>query len=326
MHICLVINAELPVNLYGGTERVVYALGRSLVDLGHKVTFISKTLKLDFADTIILDASKSLDSQIPKSVDIVHLHSDMEMPAKFYSCKTIHGNTRHKKIFHKNSIFVSKNHAKNHGGEAYVYNGIDGRDYGTVNFETKRDSFIFLAKASWKIKNLKGAIDVTKRAKSSINILGGYRFNFKQGMRFTLTSRAKFHGMVNDQQKNYFLQRGKGLIFPVLWPEPFGLAVIESFYFGIPVFATPYGSLPELVNSDVGFLSNSCSELAMHAECWETYDRKLIHNHWKQFFSAEVMAKNYLNFYSKILNGQSLHRYPVHSDSVRSSKLMKWII
>ena len=52
------------------------------------------------------------------------------------------------------------------------------------------------------------------------------------------------------------------MIFPVRWHEPFGLAIVESLYFGCPVFGTPYGSLPEIVAPDVGVLSARASDLA----------------------------------------------------------------
>jgi hypothetical protein len=68
--------------------------------------------------------------------------------------------------------------------------------------------------------------------------------------------------MVGGQVKLDLLQGSRGLIFPVLWHEPFGLAVIESLYFGCPVYATPYGALPELVPPACGVLSAGRGELA----------------------------------------------------------------
>ncbi len=77
-----------------------------------------------------------------------------------------------------------------------------------------------------------------------------------------------------DKQENYLLEtltkwqsefdllnQSKGLIFPVLWHEPFGLAITESLFYGCPIFGTPYGALPEIVQSEYGFLSNDSKEL-----------------------------------------------------------------
>ena len=325
MHICLVVDAVLPVQFYGGTERVVYWLGRSLHEAGHKVTFLAQQSKVDFAEVIVIDKTKSLEAQIPKSADIVHLHSGFDIPIDIPACQTIHGNCREITTFHPNSIFVSSNHAKNHGASAFVHNGLDGREYGPVDFDVSRHSFVFLAKAAWRVKNVKGAIRVAELARSPIDILGGNRLNFKMGFRFTTSTKAHFHGMVDDSVKIPFLRHARGLIFPVLWPEPFGVAVIESLFFGTPVFATPYGALPEIINGEVGFLSNSASELADIAMQWETFDRKYIHEYWKKNFSAEVMSKKYLECYTSILDGQNLHPSSIVSEPVRVSQMMPWV-
>lgn len=325
MHICLVIDAKLPVQGYGGTERVVYWLGRALYEAGHKVTFLAQSSKLDFADVVVIDKNKRLEDQIPKSVDIVHLHSGFDMSLDIPACWTIHGNCRETTAFHPNTIFVSSSHAQNHGATAFVHNGLDARDYGAVDFNVSRKSFVFLAKAAWRLKNVKGAIRVAELANSPIDILGGHRLNFKMGFRLTLSGHAHFHGMVNDAVKIPFLRQARGLIFPVLWPEPFGVAVIESLYFGAPVFATPYGSLPEIVNQDVGFLSNSARDLANVAMQWESFDRQAIHDYWNKNFSAEVMTKKYVNYYTSILDGQNLHASTITAKPVRSSHTMPWV-
>jgi len=173
----------------------------------------------------------------------------------------MHGNPKNQSPLDLNTIFVSQNHAERFGSNSFVHNGLNWDDYSEVDLEKKRTFYHFLGKAAWKIKNVVGAIDIAKQANKHIDILGGHRFNFKMGLRFTFTHKAHFHGMVGGAEKDMYLKRSKGLIFPVLWHEPFGLAIIESLYFGSPVFATPYGSLPELVKNDVGFLSNKKDEL-----------------------------------------------------------------
>lgn len=325
MHICLVIDAELPANNYGGTERVVYWLGQALVELGHKVTFLARESKIHFAAVQKLEKTRNIESQIPSDVDIVHLHSGFQMPDNIPACQTIHGNSRHSTTFHPNSIFVSHNHAQNHGAKAFVHNGLDARSYGSVDFTSRRESFAFLAKAAWKVKNVRGAIRVASLADATIDILGGHRLNFKMGFRLTLSQHARFHGMVNDNTKAHFLNNARGLIFPVLWPEPFGVAVIESLYFGIPVFATPYGALPELVNNEVGYLSNDAKQLADAAAQWASFDRRLIHSWWQENFTAQIMAKKYLEYYTSILDGQNLHTDVISCMPVRQAKLLSWI-
>ena len=73
---------------------------------------------------------------------------------------------------------------------------------------------------------------------------------------------VRFHGMVGNDEKGRVANSSRGLVFPVLWDEPFGLAVVEAMYFGAPVFGATRGSLPELVIPDAGVLSESPEELA----------------------------------------------------------------
>jgi glycosyltransferase involved in cell wall biosynthesis len=109
----------------------------------------------------------------------------------------------------------------------------------------------------------------------------------------------------------------------VLWEEPFGIAVIEALYFGAPVFATPYGSLPELVPAEAGFLSNSESALA-EAVANNVYDRRAIQDWWSQHFTHLQMAKKYLRCYEKILDGETLHPAEIHSPAVRIPDNLAW--
>jgi glycosyltransferase involved in cell wall biosynthesis len=115
--------------------------------------------------------------------------------------------------------------------------------------------------------------------------------------------------MVGGSEKFRLLRGSKGLVFPVRWPEPFGLAITESLYFGCPVFGTPYGSLPELVTTEVGVLSNKKEELASairHA----AFDRKTCHEYARDRFNARIMAEAYLTRYERVLNGEHLNLAP----------------
>ncbi|MCS6764877.1 MAG: glycosyltransferase [Candidatus Protistobacter heckmanni] len=188
------------------------------------------------------DRNAPLRAQIPAGTDIVHCQSGQPEDLGLPDCQTIHGNTREARRFHPNSIFVSADHARNHGA----------RGYAQPDFEARGGPFVFLAKAAWKVKNVRGAIRTARLAGAPLEVLGGHRLNFKMGLRLTLDPNAHFHGMVGDAEKNRWLRGVRGLLFPVRWPEPFGIAVIESLYFGVPVFSTPYGSLPELVGAEAG--------------------------------------------------------------------------
>lgn len=209
-------------------------------------------------------------------------------------------------------VFVSKNHAARYGSQSFVYNGLDWDDYGAVNLSAPRSYFHFLGKAAWRVKNVVGAIAVVKALPAErLMVLGGHRCNLKMGFRLTLSPKISFKGMVGGQKKIQLLQGSKGLIFPVKWDEPFGLAITESLYMGAPVFGTPYGALAELVTPEVGFLTNKASEMVEHLKNDYAYSPRVCHEYARDCFNAKVMAVGYLKKYEQILNGEVLNPTPL---------------
>lgn len=294
--------------MYGGTERVMWDLGNSLTKLGHKVTFlVNEASHCAFADVIIYKPNQDINAQIPESVDLVHCHTIPPQTLKKPYMITIHGNPSFGELLDKNCVFVSKNHAQRYQSNAFVHNGLDWENYPQPKLNQPKSYFHFLANAAWRVKNVRGAIAITKKAKECLMVLGGYRLNLKMGLRLTLDTHVDFKGMVNNEEKATLMQNSKGLIFPVLWHEPFGLAVIESLYFGCPVFATPYGSLPELVNKDLGFLTASADEMTNALKNANQYDKIKCHQHALNHFSSSIMAKKYLTYYERVLNGEKLN-------------------
>ena len=114
--------------------------------------------------------------------------------------------------------------------------------------------------------------------------------------------------MIGGERKLELLNYSRALIFPVLWHEPFGLAIIESLYFGCPVLGTKYGSLPELISDETGFLSNNQQELTEGFKNIDTYNRKICHEYAADIFNSQIMAKNYLLLYERILNGEKINK------------------
>lgn len=306
MNIVIVNNSVIPALLYGGTERVIWYLGKELVAMGHKVTYLVREGSYcPFANIVPLNPQKSLAEQIPESADVVHFNSvaDRHCPKPYIV--TIHGNGRMEDI-DTCSVFVSKDHAMRNGSDSYVYNGLDWNDYGKVNLNAPRSYYHFLGKAAWRVKNIRGAIDIIHRVKNEkLYVLGGYRFNFKMGVRLTFSPRIKFFGMVGGEEKNRLLSGSKGLIFPVRWHEPFGLALTESLYFGAPIYGTPYGSLKEIVTSDVGFLSDNSTDIALRIK-EGGFDPKRCHEYACDNFGSRKMAESYLKKYETVLAGQPL--------------------
>lgn len=229
MNILIVENSIIPVSFYGGTERVIWDLGKELVKLGHKVTFLVKegsTCK--FASVLYINNQIPIVRQIPDDIQVVHFNSkqaDLDLLDKPYII-TIHGNYYNNDEFDKNVVFVSKNHANRYNSDSYVYNGLDWNAYSKSKLKVKREAFHFLGKASWGVKNLKGAIDIIKKTKTEkLNVLGGKRYServLKMGPSYLFSSKVSFKGMVGGKEKENYLNHSKGLIFPVKWHEPFG--------------------------------------------------------------------------------------------------------
>lgn len=309
MNILIVYNGKLPSLRYGGVERVIWYLGSALASIGHKVSYLVQNGSYcPFANVIVYDPTKPLPGQIPFDTDLVHFNFQPDEVPDMPYLVTIHGNLPPETEFFRNTNFVSKNHAKRYGADAYVYNGLDWNSYGKPDYTNARNYVHFLGKAAWRVKNVKDAIRIAARNKIEIKIMGGTRINLKMGVRITFSRRATFYGMVDDKTKTEVLRHSKGLIFPVQWHEPFGLAVIESLYFGCPVLGTAYGSLPELVPAACGFLSNSIEELVRAFKHLESYNRPLCNEYVSDLFNSAKMAQNYIGLYERVLNGEPINK------------------
>ena len=301
--------AVLPVKKYGGTERIIWGLGKELSKIGHKVYFLVKEgSKSDFAEVLIYDSNESIQEQIPEDVDVVHLFNTLEMletPNLF----TMEGNPPPGSLMHINMVFVSRNHAKRYGSESFVYNGIDWDDYPKPNLELPRKDVHFLAKASWKIKNLFGAAKIALKSGNRLHVMGGERWtypNLKRGLKYMLSPKIIFHGMVENNVKMKIAEQSKALLFPVVWHEPFGIAITESMYAGCAVFGTKNGSLAELITPEVGITANSVDELVEAVKTFN-YNPRRCHEYAFKYFNSKVMTESYLKLYQKVISGETLN-------------------
>ena len=325
MHILIVNNTSIPVHKYGGTERVIWWLGKALVKAGHQVSYlVAPGSSCDFANVYTYNESVPFNTLIPAGIDVVHLnHHVNEIPNTPY-IQTMHGNLNHAMELDRNTVFVSKNHASRFGSDCYVHNGIDPTDYGTpiLNTDAVKNYFHFLGDAAWRVKNVKGAIRISKLAHQKLRVVGGVRFNFNQGIRLSFDTHVRFDGMQGGAEKNEIIKYSKGLIFPVRWHEPFGLALIESLYFGCPVFGTPYGSLPEIVIPEVGYLTTTASGLADAVGNINSYSRKTCHEYVMDNFTHIQMSASYIRLYEKVLNGEKLNPKAPIIQSIQHEKFL----
>jgi len=327
MHILIVNNTSIPVQQYGGTERVIWWLGKELVKRGHQVSYlVGPGSYCDFATGVhTLNHTIPFNQQIPQGVDLVHLNCKVNEQPNIPYIFTLHGNTNDQNPMDINTVFVSKNHASRYGSASYVHNGIDPADYGDPGLNQKRNYFHFLGDGAWRVKNLRGAIKIAQNAKIKFRVIGGKRFNFNQGIRLTFDPRIQFEGLIGGVAKNNLLKGSIGLIFPVLWNEPFGLSIVESLYFGCPVFGTPYGSLKEIIQPIIGLTSNSLSRLVEAVQNADQFDPKICHEYVMENFTSIQMTNAYLSKYETVLSGHQLNDTAPTLKTVQTEKFLPFL-
>jgi glycosyltransferase involved in cell wall biosynthesis len=112
-------------------------------------------------------------------------------------------------------------------------------------------------------------------------------------------------GEIGDGEKSRFLSAAAALVFPIDWPEPFGLVLIEAMACGTPVVAWGCGSVPEVIDDGVtGFIVHSMEEAVDAVGRVESLDRRRIRSVFERRFSAPVMAGNYARHYWQLLTGE----------------------
>ncbi len=331
MKICLFHPRFLPPKDYGGVERVVLWLAQGLIERGHEVwvgalrgSRVPRGAHLLEFDESACSAWEMIQA-LPRGMEIVHFMAPPESGSlERLPCPailTVHGNGKLGEQFPRNTVFLSQDHAARHGAREFVYNGLDPDEYQFVSSEKKSSRLLFLSKTSWSVKNVKGAARICKRAGVDLDIAGGNR---PLGLRFMSTFRAdlRWQGAVAGVKKAQLLAEARALIFPVTWPEPFGLVVAEALLSGTPVLASRIGSLPELLPPEVGVLfpvpQDELSE-EKWVEWLRSSSRQFSAERCREWAMANFhfrrMAECYEKMYRRVTAGESLNpTIPVASD------------
>jgi glycosyltransferase involved in cell wall biosynthesis len=109
-------------------------------------------------------------------------------------------------------------------------------------------------------------------------------------------------GEISDQEKSSFLGNAAGLLFPIDWPEPFGLSMIEAFACGTPVIAWDIASVPEIVDDGVtGFIVSNIADAVTAVHRLDGLDRRRVRRVFEQRFTADRMARDYVAIYRRLL-------------------------
>jgi glycosyltransferase involved in cell wall biosynthesis len=330
---------SVPPRLYGGTERVVSWLTEELVRRGHEVTLFAsgdsrtaarlvapypRGLRLDPSppDPIALHTIELAQAfERAQEFDVVHCHVDyLAFPyarlVRTPVVHTLHGRLDLRHLLHLFAQFaeaplVSISDSQREplrslplNWRATVHHGLPVADIPWR--ATPGDGYLaFLGRISWE-KRPDLAIAVAKRLGLPLRIAAKVdpsdRKYFEDKIRPSLNHPLiEFIGEVDERQKWQFLGDALCLLFPIDWPEPFGISMIEALACGTPVVARPCGSVPEIIrDGDVGFLGETVEQLAAAVKRVDIIDRARCRQYAEERFSVRAMADQYDAVYRRV--------------------------
>jgi glycosyltransferase involved in cell wall biosynthesis len=326
-----------PPQLYGGTERVVSYLTEELVRQGHEVTLFASgdsktraTLKAPCARALRLD-SQCRDplpyhfislyrlARCADSFDIIHFHTDyLHFPlfAERWgkTLTTLHGRLDLPDLpplFREFAMMplVSISNAQRQpvpwaNWYGTVYHGLPMSLYvpgngeggylaflGRICPEKRPDLAVEIARRAGLPLTIAAKVDKVDRAY--------YETRIKSLLKDPL---VEFVGEIGDNEKGAFLGDAVALLFPIDWPEPFGLSVIEAMASGTPVIAFGRGSVPEIIDHGItGFIVNDVDEAIAAIPLARVLDRAAIRRRFEERFAVERMARDYVTLYGEVL-------------------------
>lgn len=313
MKIALYHDSVLPPKNYGGIERIVMTLAKEYTRLGHEVVIVCRkgSSISDFESVELAEGEALLEKYLPPSVEFLHSHQPLKEKPTVPFLVTIHGNGHSGERYFSNTNFLSLSHAKNHNAKYIVYNGVDTSQYPLVT--QKEDYFVFLARTTWRVKNVKTAIDWANDLGVRLEIMGG---------RGLSRGKINYNGLVDEKQKIELLSKAKALIYPTNWDEPCAAAPLEAMACGTPVIASANGCMPELVSKETGVICHDYEELLASKKYVESLSPQACQNKVKVDFSLQRMAADYLKLIQKILEEGELDQTPRYNFQKSSVKLL----
>ena len=329
---------SVPPRLYGGTERVVAYLTEELVRQGHQVTLFASEDSITTAELVAcapraLRLDPGVRDPLPhhmimldkvreraEEFDILHFHVDYLHFPLFRSERgrtltTLHGRqdlVDHMPFYRRFSdmplVSISNAQRAPLAGANFVGTVYHGLPLGlhAPSLQPRGGYLAFLGRISPE-KRPDRAIAIARAAGLPLKIAAKVDKADDAYFRDIIAPMldgggVEFIGEINDHAKGEFLGQAAGLLFPIDWPEPFGLVMIEAMACGTPVLAFRCGSVPEIIDdgltgrivSDVGEAVRAIPELLK-------LDRKAIRARFEERFSAPRMVSDYVKIYQKML-------------------------
>ena len=334
------LSEAVPPKTYGGTERVVSWLTEQLVNMGHEVTLFAsgdsitdarleacapRALRLDSENRdpmLVYGTLLARLAQLGAEFDVVHSHIDwihipllQRLGIPFLT--TLHGRLDLPDLPHcfeacfSTAPFVSISDAQRTPlprarWAGTVYHGLPVNllkpnfhpsgylaFLGRIAPEKGPDAAIRIARATGVPLKIAAKVDKADQAYFDAKI--------KPLLKDEL---VEFIGEITEPEKASFVGNASALLFPIRWPEPFGLVMIEALACGTPVIAFRCGSVPEIIEDGVtGFVVENESEAIQAVACVGQLDRHVLRKTFETRFSAERMARDYVQLYQNLMVG-----------------------
>jgi glycosyltransferase involved in cell wall biosynthesis len=345
---------SVPPKHYGGTERIVAYLTEELVRLGHKVTLFASGDSVTSAELVpvcrrsfrqnkrakdYLSLEVLLMDQVMQRADefdVIHFHTGCLHYLISRHLKVPHVTTLHGRLDTSESLrlyerfrempLISISNAQRApwpcaNWQATIYHGLP---QDLFRFHPEPGGYLaFLGRVSPE-KRVDRAIEIAKRVGMPLKIAAKVdradRRYFKREIEPLLNNpHIEWLGEINDKDKDEFLGNAYALLFPIDWPEPFGLVMIESMACGTPVIAYDRGSVPEVMENGVtGFIVNEIDQAVeavdrirelSRARCREVFDKR---------FTASLMASGYVDVYTRLADSGMRKMEQSFESSMRS--------
>lgn len=332
---------SVPPCQYGGTERIVSYLTEELIRQGHEVTLFasgdSKTsakliapcrraLRRDPECRDPLAAHIVMIEEVFRRAaefDVIHFHIDyLHFP---YSIRmgtpavtTLHGRLDipdlaplHRTFRGPSLISISTAQRVPLPWVNWIGTVHHGLPEDLYSLETAPDPYLVFVGRISPEKGLDKAIEIARQSgmllKIGAKIDAVDRNYYESEIRPLLTgSGVEFLGEVSDREKQQLIGKASALLFPVNWPEPFGIVMLEAMACGTPVIAFPRGSVSEVLDNGAnGYIANDVSEAVNAVKLLPSFDRAACRKVFEKRFSARRMTKSYLDLYRTLVRSKT---------------------
>jgi glycosyltransferase involved in cell wall biosynthesis len=334
---------SVPPRLYGGTERIVSYLADELVRLGHEVTLFASADSITAAELVgCASMALRLDSNVRDPIPYYMLMLDrVRVLAKEFDILHFHIDQFHFPLFRRMADrTVTTLHGRQDGSDLKpLYLGFSEMPLVSISNAQRRPianaNFIATvqhgipANLHTPIYNPRGGyvaflgrISPEKRPDRAIRIARTLGIPLKIAAKVDKVDEAYFRekiapllndpgvefiGEINERSKAEFLGEAQALLFPIDWPEPFGLVMIEAMACGTPVLAFRHGSVSEIVDQGVtGAIVDTVDEAVRMLPQVLALDRRAVRRRFEQRFSSARMAQDYVAVYRSLLEQSSI--------------------